>query len=329
MWHESRLISVAAGPRNGGGLVGIAFQSNLHSIRAISNVLLLTDSQHVVDAIELAAVTVPERNVMNLAFGSPTYKDNIARQIEASSNDMIVMVGAAGTSPSWMGQQHKIAFPARMPEVVAVTGINADGSVCGNCHRNVQIEFGAYTDEPSLNPYAQASHNLAGPHVSISGSSGATAVISGIAALTWSANPGLTAQGVIQRMKSSSAAVQLPNHSPWQSGSGMPNAACAVGGICRIEMQGPSVITEPGHHVYTAKQIASNVDASYDWSTGHTTSSAPLVVTTLPAEDEHVQLSVTVTDHKGVSITRSRTIIIRSATSPPDCPPQVIVCPDN
>lgn len=330
--HESRLISVATGPRNGTGLAGISYRSHLISIRAISDPLVWTDSEHIIEAIREAVDVAQTPTVVNLAFGSITYKENIARAIEAAVDeipDQLIFIGAAGTSPSILGQQHIVVFPARMPEVIAVTGINDDGSVCSNCHYGTQVEFGAFTNEPSINPLSRSGHYLADHHVNISGSSGATAVIAGIAALTWSADLTRTNSQVVSRMKNSAAAVQLPNHNSWTTGFGMPNAACAVGGICRIELSGPGVITESGNYTFTAEQVASNTAATYAWSTGHTSPSISLHINTPQEADEHMLLSVTVTDHKGASITRSRMIIIRADSNQPDCPPEVIICPDN
>ena len=111
---------------------------------------------------------------------------------------------AAGTSTSftnWAG----VVFPARMSETVAVTGVKEGSRYqrCNNCHSGRQVDFTmvmqrADSDRTSLT-LSDSGDGLA----YIGGSSVATAMTAGVAALVWSQNPSWDREAVLQRLKES------------------------------------------------------------------------------------------------------------------------------
>lgn len=134
----------------------------------------------------------------------------------------VLFPGAAGTSGCWDGiLDSNVVFPAQMPEVIAVTGISYPGGgiPCG-IHYGKEVELTAYLDVPTTGQHTA-------DVVGIGGSSNATAIISGIAALVWSRSPQLTRDQVHTRLQQS-VGYYPSRHS--REGHGLVDALKAVSG---------------------------------------------------------------------------------------------------
>jgi subtilisin family serine protease len=134
----------------------------------------------------------------------------------------VLFVAAAGTSEcDGLIFDDNVVFPADMSEVVAVTGVSyPDGSVPCGIHYGPEVELTAYLDVPST---GELTPDLTG----IGGSSNASGVVSAIAALAWSANPGLSRDALRQRLRE--AAAGYPNRDG-SLGYGLVDALKAVDG---------------------------------------------------------------------------------------------------
>jgi subtilisin family serine protease len=105
--------------------------------------------------------------------------------------------------------------------VVAVTGVSyPQGGVPCGIHRGGDVELTAYLDVPTTG-------RRTAEVTSIGGSSNATAVVAGVAALVWQANPTLTRDQVRARLHASGSL--WPTRSGTQ-GFGLVNARRAVVG---------------------------------------------------------------------------------------------------
>jgi serine protease len=115
-------------------------------------------------------------------------------------NRGVLFFGAAGTSGCGdLIPDSNVIFPAEMGEVVAVTGVSyPDGGIPCGIHHGKQVELTAYLDVPTSGRYT-------GEVTSIGGSSNATAIVAGIAALAWQANPSLTRDQLRVRLQESAA----------------------------------------------------------------------------------------------------------------------------
>lgn len=218
--HGTRMAGIIAAPWDGQSVGGIAYRANLISVRHASGVAAVSSSD--------AAASVRLANqygaqVIVMAWESLNWLWQVSDEIEYwHYGRQVLFFGAAGTSGCWDGiLDSNVIFPADMPEVVAVTGVTYPGGgvPCG-IHHGSEVELTSYLDVPSTGRYT-------GDVVGMGGSSNATAVAGGIAALVWSRNPTLTRDQLRARLQQT-AQYYPSRHS--EEGYGLMNALKAVRG---------------------------------------------------------------------------------------------------
>lgn len=218
--HGTRMAGIIAAPWDGQNVGGIAYRSSLISIRHASGVAAVNSSD--------AKASVRGANqygaqVIVMAWESLNWLWQVSDEIEYwHYSRQVLFFGAAGTSGCWDGiLDSNVIFPADMPEVVAVTGVTYPGGgvPCG-IHHGSDVELTSYLDVPSTGRYTA-------DMVGMGGSSNATAVAGGIAALVWSRNPGMTRDQLRARLHQT-AQYYPSRHS--EEGYGLMNALKAVRG---------------------------------------------------------------------------------------------------
>ena len=219
--HGTRMAGIIAAPWDGRSVGGIAYRANLISVRHASGVAAVNSS----DA--RASVRLANQygaKVIVMAWESLNWLWQVSDEIEYwHYSRPVLFFGAAGTSGCWDGiLDSNVIFPADMPEVVAVTGVTYPGGgvPCG-IHHGDDVELTSYLDVPSTGRYTA-------DVVGMGGSSNATAVAGGIAALVWSRNPGMTRDQVRARLHQT-AQYYPSRHS--EEGYGLMNAYRAVTGF--------------------------------------------------------------------------------------------------
>ena len=227
--HGTQMSGLAAGPRTSqGSTVGVAYQANLRSYRATSDVIIngSREKRGVKDAL-VSAGNHSGTKVISMSIGDVFSSGTVKDGVRYANNRGKMILAAAGTSLSWTSW-YGVIFPASMSETVAVTGIRTGSPMqrCNTCHDGSAVDFVAVmqrrndTDRTSL---TLSRYNDNPGYVG--GSSAATATTAGIAALVWSTNPGQSKTQVLNRMK------QAASIYPGRSGSfgwGMIDAAAAV-----------------------------------------------------------------------------------------------------
>jgi subtilisin family serine protease len=218
--HGTRMAGIIAAPRDGRSVVGVAWKSNFISVRQANGVAAVSSSDA---AASVRAAAQNGSQIVVMAWESLNWWWQVSDEIEYwHYNRPVLFLGAAGTSGCGDGiLDSNVVFPADMPEVVAVTGVNYPGGgiPCG-IHYGSEVELTAYLDVPSTGQYTA-------DVVGMGGSSNATAVMGGIAALTWSRNPGLTRNQLRARLQQSGS-YYPSRHS--REGYGLVNALKAVRG---------------------------------------------------------------------------------------------------
>ena len=226
--HGTSMASVATAPRNNNGQpVGVAYNANLITYRAATNVVI--DGFQEQEGVKKAFVALGNNNNVKIISMSMGYVFSVGKIVDAirlaySKGKLIFC--AAGTSTSFTTFVGVI-FPAWMPETVAVTGVKEGATVvaCDDCHTGNKVDFtivmqrAATGKNVPVNSYYNAQTDYVG------GSSVATATTAGIAALVWSKNPTWTREQVLNKMKQSGNF--YPNRSS-QYGFGNVNAFLAV-----------------------------------------------------------------------------------------------------
>jgi subtilisin family serine protease len=218
--HGTRMAGIIAAPWDGRSVAGIAYRSSLISVRHASGVAAVDASDA---ASSVRAANQYGAQVIVMAWESLNWMWQVSDEIEYwHYSRQVLFFGAAGTSGCWDGiLDSNVIFPADMPEVVAVTGVTypSGGVPCG-IHHGSEVELTSYLDVPSTGRYTA-------DVVGMGGSSNATAVAGGIAALVWSRNPGMTRDQVRARLHQT-AQYYPSRHS--EEGYGLMNAYRAVTG---------------------------------------------------------------------------------------------------
>jgi serine protease len=304
--HGTRMAGIIAAPRDGKNIVGIAWKANLLSVTSDDDVVL--DAASVSDIRYGIREAATGASIINMAFGTMTAYSSISDEIRYWYNNYDrLFIGAAGTSAE-LTDQMGVVFPAWISEVVAVTGVDSKGVICGNCHWGPEPEvvFSAYVDQPTTG--LVSSH---GDIASIGGSSNASAVVSGIAALIWSRYPTVSRDWVIARMKYTNETGTKNS----DTGYGNVNAYGAIGGLYKVAIQGPAKVQPGAEYTYTAKQ-SNSPSVSYLWHTGETTQS---ITIRMPHDQVMYDLWVEVTDPQGIMVRDEMSVRIEEDTSCMEC----------
>jgi hypothetical protein len=219
--HGTRMAGVLAAPDDGRGVIGVAWGANLVNVRHADGVANVSSS----DArAAVRAAGQANSRVVSMAWQSMNWFWQVSDEIRWwHHNRGVLFLAAAGTSGCGdLIPDSNVVFPAEMGEVVAVTGIAFPGGgvPCG-IHYGSQVELTAFLDVPTTGRFT-------GDVTSIGGSSNATGIVAGIAALAWEANPGLTRDQLRLRLQQSGA--YHPNRHSSQ-GFGLVNAYRAVTGL--------------------------------------------------------------------------------------------------
>jgi len=229
--HGTSMAGNAAAPRsNDGNSVGVAYQSNLMSIRAVEDVIISSSNERngVRDALILAGNS--NVKVISMSIGTPFYSSTVADGVFYAYNNQKLMFGAAGTSLPWTSW-YPVIFPANMSQVRAVTGVKDTAPLekCTVCHSGSQVDFvivmeRSYDDDRTSLGLARYSDQ---PKY-VGGSSTATATTAGIATMVWAQNPSASRATIVNVLKNASSFYPSRNSS---LGWGAIDALQAVDGI--------------------------------------------------------------------------------------------------
>jgi subtilisin family serine protease len=229
--HGSRSAGLIGAPRNGRSMVGVAYKSGLLSAYIDSDVLpaqfAARNGIRQVAQMGAKVISMPW-GILNDAQ-IPVWSDIIADEIrywDAPGRD-VLFVAAAGTSP-WAGlNQNYVVFPAEMAEVLALSAVElADPMIRPtDAHYGLPLDVVAYTNNLTT---GMGVYSGSQQFTSLGGSSGATAVATGIAALVRSRYPSADNQWVRNRLVSTGG-MSCGNLRGWHI---VLNAEAAVGGVC-------------------------------------------------------------------------------------------------
>jgi len=207
--HGTSMTATATAPRNDIGMpVGVAYNANLISYRATSNVLL--DGYHEQKGVANALKALADRSdvqIISMSIGHIFSIGKISDAIHYAYNRQKMIFAAGGTSTSftnWYG----VIFPAWMNETVAVTGLTDANyyKECDVCHKGSEIDFTVIMQRDTDNSRKSVVQSYYDGQTDYSGgSSVATATTAGIAALVWARHPNWTREQVLNKLKQSAA----------------------------------------------------------------------------------------------------------------------------
>jgi subtilisin family serine protease len=266
--HGTRLASVVASPKNGEGIMGVAWKASLVSVR-MTDVPLLQDgtsATHAFEGIRLAGNA--NSRVITMAWGTPFHYDVISDEIDrlyyrAPPND-VVFVAAAGTSAADLPDKNIVVFPASKSNVIAVSSADFDGNRDNQSHYGSDVDVVAYQKVTTAGPPGT------GVLSTIENTSAATGVVGGVAALVRSRYPTMANYNVMARIKSTAGATCgiRSNFGP------IVNGLAAVGGVCASAITGSTALSVPGNGSvlmpYSADISGGIGPLKIEWSNGLT-----------------------------------------------------------
>ena len=225
--HGTSMCGLAAGPRNNqNSTSGVAYQSNLHFIRACDDVVLDASSEKT--GVKNALIKVGDRadiSIVSMSVGTPFSSSVLLDGVNYAYNKGKLIFAAAGTSFSWTSWWGVI-YPAAYSGCVAITGVKENNSTCSDCHDGSQVMFTIPMERNASSNRNTLSLMPSGVNASyIGGSSCATSTTAGIASLVWSAKPLMTREQVMICLKNTSQYYPTKNSS---RGFGNLNASAAV-----------------------------------------------------------------------------------------------------
>ncbi|WP_211172573.1 S8 family peptidase [Chitinophaga sp. Ak27] len=227
--HGTSMAGALAAPRGtSGSAAGIAYNSNLVTVHAAENVVIL--SPETVTGVTNAYVLAgddPDVKIISMSLGTIIDVSVIIDAIRYAYNKQKLIFCAAGTSNSFFGSFIGVIFPANQPEVYAVTGMKDNlTDRCGNCHVGSKVAFTVVMEKASNGHLALSTAMTGNDPSTVGGSSVATASCAGIAALVWSKYPSYPKDSIVARMI---RAASLSQHKSSQFGWGNVDASLAVG----------------------------------------------------------------------------------------------------
>jgi len=168
--HGSHVAGIIAALDNTVGVLGVAPQAQLYAVKVLNR----QGSGFVSDIIEGLQWSIANgMQVINMSFGTSSDVQSLHDAITAAYRSGIVLVAAAGNSGP---EDNTVLYPARYPEVIAVSATDTTDTVASWSSRGPEVELAA----PGVNIY---STYKGGSYNTLSGTSMASPHVAGTAAL--------------------------------------------------------------------------------------------------------------------------------------------------
>lgn len=226
--HGTAMAGVIAAPRGiDGNCVGVAYNSNLITCRAATDVFIdeAREVKGVSDAFTTAAQKADVR-IISMSLGRITVSSQIRDAIQYAHAKGKLIFCAAGTSFSFTAGWAGVIFPASLPEVQAVTGVQqlSNFTACENCHSGPEVDFVVVMERAGDHKAPLTVSDRGDEPSTIGGSSVATASMAAMAALVWSRYPYYSRDQILMQLERYSSFYPL-RHARWGWGKFQPALA--------------------------------------------------------------------------------------------------------
>jgi membrane-anchored mycosin MYCP len=205
---------IAARPLDDDRVVGVAPDAKIAAIRMVGTISDLPD-QLIAQAIRDGA---DRGSVLNLSFALPVDRPAVKAAVQyALSKDVVVVAAAGNEQQSQPGQTW---YPAAYEGVLAVAAVDNNGAPIAQSNQGPWVGIAA--------PGSDLTSTAAGGSgfLTQSGTSFATAIVSGVAALVRSRFPDLSGPAVVRRL--TSTAVPVSGHRDDKVGAGIVDPFAAL-----------------------------------------------------------------------------------------------------
>jgi len=181
--------------------------------------------------------------VICMAFAGPGGTPDLAKAVAAAEAADVVLVAGVGNTP----EATEVGMPAAYPGVVAVAGVDHDGNHADISVTGPQVVLSA----PAVDIVAPRAN---GQYSSAKGTSDATAIVAGVAALVRSKYPTMSAAEVVHRLTATATDKGPPGRDD-QYGYGIVNPVAA------LTADVPPLSASPSAHPGTGGQQSSPIAA--------------------------------------------------------------------
>ena len=204
--HGTAVAGVAAAKDNSQGVVGVAPGARLWAIKVLDS-NGMGSSSDIIKGIDYVTEHADEIDVVNLSFGAVGKNDALHNAIIRSVESGVTYAAAAGNE----GIDASNVFPASYPQVIAVSAIVDTDGKCGGIS-TIETTAGKDDNFASFSNYGPVV-DLAAPgvlvktttigdsYMSFSGTSAATAHVTGAIALYKSEHPGASPLDILNALK--------------------------------------------------------------------------------------------------------------------------------
>lgn len=193
--HGTSMAELIAGTGSGDGLKGVAPGVKIIPIRTVLlGIGKKGEEQGDTSAKAIRAAADSDAKIISMSFESVSAFDGGLEAVRYAESKGKLLIAGVGNSADIA--KNYIGYPARYPGVVGVSAINENGEVAKFS------QDGAYVDlaSPGVDVPTWCDKTLKSYCPQSNGTSQATAITSGAAALIWSAHPKWTANQVLRVM---------------------------------------------------------------------------------------------------------------------------------
>jgi minor extracellular protease Epr len=203
--HGTHVAGIVGAQNNGLGIVGVAPNAKLYALKVLDK----NGQGYLSDMISAIDWAISNKmDILNLSLGSlePSYV--LEKAMTKAYQSGMLIVAAGGNDGTSAGNGDNVAYPAKYPAVIAVSAVDQNNvrgsfSATGNA-----IEYSA--------PGVQiVSTHLNNKYVSYSGTSMATAFVTGSLALLKEMYPDLSPSAIREQLKRNALDLGAPGKDPW------------------------------------------------------------------------------------------------------------------
>lgn len=198
--HGTRIAGILSAPRDNQNIIGVAWESDLVTMKVLDGVWINSSAKHTSVANGIWDLHGTNVKVVTMAIGSGSFSNAVEDAILSLADD-VIFVAAAGTG-GWIVCSGGVVFPANLSNsdgypVIAVTGADSSGEPDSDVCYGPEVDLTARIKAPTTGKDSETHI------VSLTGSSQATALVAGVAALVWSQSPTMSADAIREVLLSS------------------------------------------------------------------------------------------------------------------------------
>lgn len=200
--HGTHVAGIIAAKNNDIGIVGVAPDAQLYALKVLDS-SGTGDLTNVLAAIDWAISN--KMDIINLSLGSMDPSPTLQTALKKASDSGILVVAAAGNSGTPDGTGDTVAYPARYDSVIAVAATDSNNNRASFSATGNEVDFAA----PGINIISTVLNNQ---YASYSGTSMATAFVTGDLALLKEMYPTMSNTELIDQLKRKALDLGIPGH---------------------------------------------------------------------------------------------------------------------